>query len=270
MSENGGSAMCAQAAPGPAVAVALLAMSSAAGPYASVALAAPPDGQVLDVTVESSRVSLVARDAPLADVLAAIGRQAGVKVVLRDALRTSVTATLVNVPLEEAIRRLSRWHSLALIYDRSTGSLNGSVLSEVWLRSPYPDVAGGRHGRSEAAGPASSSDCRAESRPETEPERLARKLVALKDPKTRTRHLQDLLLAHGEPAIVAALRGLATHDPASEVRRAAVELLASRGSLDAIEAIRATLADPHPEVREEAQSALRRQRRARTSDGSSD
>src|SRR5262247_2377838 len=91
------------------IAVAALAMgTSDAG--AAGATAFPP-GQVLEVTATTSHVSLTARETPLADVRKAIGQQAGVKIVLRSELNTPVTATLDNVPLDEAIRRLSRWHS---------------------------------------------------------------------------------------------------------------------------------------------------------------
>src|SRR5262249_57247788 len=99
------SASCARPTTGAVLAVALPAMSNGEEAYASVAFAAQPKREMLEVTVKAARVSLNARGAALADVLAAIGREAGVKVVLRDALTTLVTATLVNVPLEDAFRR---------------------------------------------------------------------------------------------------------------------------------------------------------------------
>jgi hypothetical protein len=138
---------------GAVLAVAARAMSSAGETFASVAFAAQPRREILDVTVKSSRVTLNARGAALADVLAAIGRQAGVKVVLRDALTTLVTATLVNVPLEEAFRRLGRWHSIVFIYARSTGGRDRPALSELWVSSPDPHAPGARTQRAESAMP---------------------------------------------------------------------------------------------------------------------
>jgi HEAT repeats len=270
--QNLESAACARPAPGAAVAVALLAMSNA-GPYVSVALAAQPEGQILDVTVSSSRVSLVAREVPLADVLAAIGRKAGVKVVLRDALATSVTATLVNIPLEEAIQRLGRWHSLVLIYDRSSDSEDGAALTEVWVRSPYPEELAARARQARSATRRAAREKRpGQTRPLTGPERWAQTLLTSKDvsPEMQRRQLEALVLAHGEYPVVAALRDVATRAPVPRARRAAIQVLGSIGSPDAIEAIRATLADSHPGVRSEAQTALRRQRRARASEGASD
>jgi HEAT repeats len=255
---------------GTAVAVALLSMSSGAGPFASVTLAAQPKGQILDVTVSESRVSLVARQAPLADVLGAIGRQAGVKVVLRDALGTSVTATLVNIPLEEAIQRLGRWHSIVLIYDRSTEKEDGSVLTEVWVRNPYPDEPAARARQAEpgAAGVV-RDDRQREARPLTEPQRWAQTLLVSKEagPETQRRQLEALVRAHGEYPVIVALREVATRAPSPRARRAAIQALGLIGSPDAIEAIRATLADSHPGVRSDAQAALRRHRRAHTSEG---
>jgi hypothetical protein len=142
MIQNDDTATCATPADVTTFAVALLGMSSAEGTFVSVAFAAQPRGEILDVTVKSGRVSLDARGAALADVLAAMGRQAGVKVVLRDALTTLVTARLVNVPLEEAFSRLGRWHSIAFIYDRSTESADRPALSELWVSCLDHDWAG--------------------------------------------------------------------------------------------------------------------------------
>jgi hypothetical protein len=59
-------------------AVGLVVIGGVAGASPSVVFAAEPNRQVLNVTViTSSRVSLTVRGAPLAEVLAAIGRQAG-------------------------------------------------------------------------------------------------------------------------------------------------------------------------------------------------
>jgi hypothetical protein len=138
---------------GAVLAVASVAMSSAGGTFASVSFAAQPRREILDVTVRSSRVTLNARGAALADVLAAIGRQAGVKVVLRDALTTLVTATLVNVPLEEAFRRLGRWHSIVFIYARPPEGRDRPALSELWVSSPDPHASGARPQRAESATP---------------------------------------------------------------------------------------------------------------------
>ncbi len=85
-------------------AVGLVVIGGAAGASPSVVFAAQPNGQVLNVTVTSSRVSLTVREAPLAEVLAAVARQAGVKTVLSGNFDTSVTETLVKVIDEELSR----------------------------------------------------------------------------------------------------------------------------------------------------------------------
>jgi hypothetical protein len=157
MIEKDASTSCARPTNG-AVFATSPAMSDAGKTFASVAFAAQPRREILDVTVKSTRVTLNARSAALADVLAAIGRQAGVKVVLRDALTTLVTATLVNVPLEEAFRRLGRWHSVVFIYARSTDSGNRPALSELWVSSPDADAAGTHPRRVEAAVPGEAGD----------------------------------------------------------------------------------------------------------------
>jgi HEAT repeats len=270
MIQNDESALCARPTTGSTVAVALRTMSSSGESFVSVAFAAQPRDAILDVTVRSSRVSLKVRGAPLADVLGAIGRQAGVKVVLRDALRTSVTATLINVPIEEAIRRLGRWHSIVLIYDQPTDRAGRSALSEVWVTCPDADAASGlARGVVSAAAGASGEDAGAKGQSLSEPERWARALIAVKDasPEIRNQQIGALVSAHGEPAIVAALRQIATRDPAPRARRAAIQVLASMGTRGAIEAVRAALADTNPGVRSEANTALGRRGRGRPRSG---
>ncbi len=79
---NGVYAMSARRMIQAVFAVGLVVIGGAAGASPSVVFAAQPNGQVLNVTVTSSRVSLTVREAPLAEVLAAVARQAGVKIVL--------------------------------------------------------------------------------------------------------------------------------------------------------------------------------------------
>jgi hypothetical protein len=114
---------------------------------------AQPADQILEIAVTpSSRVSLTARETPLADVLRAIGEQAGVKVVLRGDFNPLVMQILADVPLDAAIQRLSRWHSVVLIYDTSTRGADDPVLQKIWITSvptnqrnasPAPGVSAG-------------------------------------------------------------------------------------------------------------------------------
>jgi HEAT repeats len=270
--EKGVSAMSTRRAARAVFVVVLLVIGSAVGTAASVAFAAQPKGPVLDVTVTSSRISLTARETPLADVLAAIGRQAGVKMVLRGDLNTSVTETLVNLPVGDAIQRLSRWHSVVLIYDRSIDSVDGPVLTEVWVTSsssrPWstnPDST-----KPEARG--IQSNQATDGRQQASQARNPELTIALKHGASESRKqiIEALVRERGGYAVVEILREAATRDPDPRVRRGAIQVLASLDSPDAVDAVRATLRDAHPGVRYEADMALRRQRRARSSDGSVD
>jgi hypothetical protein len=91
--EKGVSAMSTRRAACAVFVVVFLVVGSADAIAAPGALAAQPKGPVLNLTVTSSRISLTARETPLADVLAAIGRQAGVKMVLRGDLNTFTNGT---------------------------------------------------------------------------------------------------------------------------------------------------------------------------------
>jgi hypothetical protein len=265
--------------------VALLVYASdagAAGPTAS------PPGQVLEVTATTSHVSLTARETPLADVLRAIGQQAGVKIVLRSELNTPVTATLDNVPLDEAIRRLSRWHSVVLIYDPSARGADDPALKEVWVMSAPPDprsISPGTNRRA-SSDTVQSDDARRLGRglPATDGREPAPPVAQLATPPepppannppsqgsdtplaaglrreltdSGTQVIDTLVRKWGADGAVKILREAATRDPDDEIRRGAIKALASLGSRDAVEAIRGTLRDPHAGVRKDAIAALR-------------
>jgi HEAT repeat protein len=262
----------------------------AAGPPASL------PGQILEVTATPSHVSLTAREAPLADVLKAIGQQAGVKIVLYRDFNTPVTATLANVPLDEAIQRLSRWHSVVLIYDPSARRPDDAALKEVWVmsapaeprssspgtnRGVSPGVAQSEAGRRQGRGlPATDGREQAPpvgspqlaTSPEPPPASNLRSqgsdpplALALKRElsDSGTQVIDTLVRRWGADGAVKILREAATRDPDDEIRRGAIKALASLGSRNAVEAIRGTLRDPHAGVRKDAIEALRQMGQSR-------
>jgi hypothetical protein len=243
----------------------LVAAFSAVTPGApAFAAAADSPGQTLDVTVTSGRLSVRVHEARLADVLEAVGRQAGVRVMLRGDVAAPITETFVDVALEEGIRRLSRSHSVVLVYDPSPPAGTGAVLAEIWVTASSPDGLG----RAELT-------TRSTPRTDTAPrplmgptEGLARNLIAWKDANAETRReqMEALIREHGAYAVVDALRDAATRDPAPRVRRAAIQVLATIDGPDAVDAVRAILRDADPGVRSEVRAALRRQSRPRISE----
>jgi hypothetical protein len=189
-------------------AIGSIVVSGVAGVPPSVVLAAQPNGQVLNVTVTSSRVSLTAHEAPLGEVLTAIGQQAGVKIVLTEDLDTPVTETLVDVPLDAAIQQLTRWHSVLFIYEEPGAVREENLgLTEVWVMS----------GAVGAAVP--------EGRPHD-----VRAGGAL--PDVPRRGARNRGLNRGE--VADDLRQLATTDPSPRVRQIALQKLARQPGVDGV------------------------------------
>jgi HEAT repeat protein len=268
---------------GLSAALALIALEWSSHAAAAAGSATQAQVPALEVAVASSRVNLTARQAPLAEVLTAIGRQAGLTVVLRGEFNTPVTETLVDVPLDAAIRRLTRWHSIVLIFDSPAPGSGDGRLSEIWVTSPPDD----RRGQSAAVRPApvpglasgaGSGSVPSESRPprrERAGDAAARPVVPARNPrlaaalKNETPEevgsavAETLVRERGVQGALLVLRDAATREPDPGVRRRAIRTLAALDSPDATEAIRATLNDDHPGVRSEAQAALRRLARSR-------
>jgi hypothetical protein len=237
---------------------------------AALAIAAEPRRSHLEVTAKSGRLSVRAHEAPLAEVLEAVGREAGVRIVVHGVLEAPVTDSFADLPIDQGFRRLSRWHSLVLIYDPLPGGTKGPVLTEVWVSG-----SAGAPGRTQQAPQVvrHDADTRVDARPLGEREGWTRDLaMALKHGTSTSRGqiVETLVRERGGYAVVEILREAATRDPDPRVRRGAIQVLASMNSPDAVDAVRATLRDPHPGVRHEADLALRRQSRARSSEGSVD
>jgi hypothetical protein len=209
------------------VGVSLLALAAAL-PAADRAVGAePPAGAGgMDVTVNEGRLSATLHNAPLADVLHLIGRQARLTVHLDGSLRTPITGTFTGVPLESAIRRLTRGHSSSFAYAAASHPDQAARLIEIWVIESSPGVA--------SAAPA---DLRA--RP------------------TRLASVGNLRRRRDDGAI-AELRRILAEDPDPVVRTRAALALSRPGDARATPALIAALADRQPAVRIQAVRGLQR------------
>ncbi len=86
----------------------------------------------IEVAVRQGLLSVKLRDAPLADVLQAIGEQAGFRVIIRGDLSAPVTWSVTQGPVDKALRRLLQNTSSVLIYAPSRDGV--SIRNGVALR----------------------------------------------------------------------------------------------------------------------------------------
>jgi hypothetical protein len=265
---KGESAMSARRAARSTFVLFLLVIAGAAGTAASGAFAAQRTGPILELSATSSRISLSARDVPLADVLTAIGRQAGVRMVLRGKLDIPVTETLVDVPIDEGIQRLTRWQSVVLVYDEPVDASEDVDLIEVW-------VAGATSGPDEPEGRARgvrSDDRGADTPPSVGRRRIGARAhengstaagilrdTATRDPSPTVRRsaLQTRARESGADR-VNGLREAAIWDPEPHLRRLAIRRLASTKGAEAGDTLLGLLNDPDPQIRAAATSAFAR------------
>jgi hypothetical protein len=227
---------------------------------AGLAAEAGSHDRVLEVTVESSHVSVRAHAARLSEVLEAIGRESGVRMVLRGDLDAPITDSFVGLSLDQAVRRLSRWHSVVLVYDQPSGSAEASLLTEVWVAA----VSDSPGGPASTAQPVQRDDASAAARPATDVSRPVvdpTSLLAHHNPAVRVRGVQEIVRQQGESVSIDALRSMATRDPAAEVRVSALRALSTLDRADAGDVLQAAaLEEPDPAIRVVANQALRRWR----------
>jgi hypothetical protein len=214
------------------LALALLAGLAVGAPRAGAQAPAAPTA---DVTVRDGRVSLDVRDVPLGELLRLIGERAGVRMNVDGRFATPVTRAFTEVPLESAIRRLARGHSLSFAYAAPADRGGRPRLAEVWVIEGTP------------AAPRAAPAVRAE----------------------RARRLQvvSALGRRRDPAAVAELGGILARDGDPLVRARAASALGATRDARAAAALTAALGDPEATVRLAAVSALRRSVGEESADG---
>jgi type II secretory pathway component GspD/PulD (secretin) len=97
----------------------------------------PPEAR-LHVAVHEGQISVDVREAPVREVLAAIGQQAGLLVLVDTAANRSVNAQFTGMELDQGLRRLLRAASLnySLLYTR--GPAATVILQEVRVFGEAP------------------------------------------------------------------------------------------------------------------------------------
>jgi HEAT repeat protein len=218
----------------------------------------------LRVTIQKKgSLTVDLRDAPLGDVLRAIGERAGVKIDIRGEPTTRVTQSFTGVALNEGIQKLARGHSLALIYRATLGRADVRELMEVVVigrtpaeeeRESYERVLANRAKDSD---PVVRQQTAIALNDLTGPRAgaVATALLGDKVPVVRIEAIK--VLAQLEPEGTAKLlRQLLIGDPDAAVRQAAAKALGLLTKEDTREALRAAASDRDQSVRREATMSL--------------
>jgi hypothetical protein len=181
-------------------------------------------------------VSLDVRDTPLGELLRLMGERAGVRMNVDGRFATPVTRAFTDVPLESAIRRLARGHSLSFAYAPPAERGGRPRLAEVWVIEGTPAAP--------RAAPAVTGAER------------ARRLQAV-----------SALGRRRDPAAVAELGGILARDGDPLVRARAASALGAARDAGAAAPLTTALGDPDATVRLAAVSALRRALGEQSADG---
>jgi HEAT repeat protein len=245
---------------------------------------APPS---IEIAVEQGRLSVDVRDAPLDEVLLAVGEEAGIAIEIRGDLTAHVTHSFADLPLDEGIRRLLRGHSYTL-----SGDAERSRRIEISILTSYRTEAVAAAGN--ASTPGDDQDRlqriralagRKDAEAIAELSRLAggdpnpvvrgQAIAALGRLKTQEASL-PLTLALSDPsaavrmqalrgvkslkgaAAFADLQAIAGYDPDAAVRRQAVRLVSDIRNPEVPWLLEQAAADSDAAVSQEAKRAARR------------
>jgi hypothetical protein len=241
----------------------------------------------IEVVVDQGRLTISVQDAPLDEVLQAVGDEAGIAIEMRGDLTASITKSFADVPLYEGIRRLLRGHSYML-----SGDVEQSRRLEISVLTSYRTETAARTGKvstpndergklqrikelagrndaeaiaflSRLAGGDPSAIVRSQAiaalgRLRTE-EASAPMALALTDSSAavRIQALRGLKMLKGAAAFEQ-LQSIAGYDPDPVVRRQAVRLMSDIENPQVSWLLKQAAADPDPRVSREAKQAARR------------
>jgi type II secretory pathway component GspD/PulD (secretin) len=79
---------------------------SSGGNTLRIPLAGTPTADAIQMNIQGGLVTIVARDAPLSDVLTLLARQQGLNIVTGEDIKTHVTITLTRVPIQAALENI--------------------------------------------------------------------------------------------------------------------------------------------------------------------
>jgi hypothetical protein len=208
---------------GACLCIAMLCLISLAGGVAPTAAGAEAESLApssIEVSAEHDRLTVSAHEAPLDEVLQAVGAEAGVAIEIRGDLTSPVTSAFVDVPLEEAIRRLLRGHSYTLYADDGEGERRIEISVIATSYAPAATAAAAK-----AAPPGTVQD----------------KLLRIR-----------ALSGRKDAVAIAELGRLAGSDPSAAVRSQAVAALGRLNVPDALPSLSQALTDQSPAVRIQA------------------
>ena len=245
--------------------------SFAITPITIDALEAKPDGSPQDLVVELDKdhLTVVAYKARLDMILSKISAATGIAFHLNGPLELSISDNFSNLPVEMAIRRLTRGYNCAFIYARKNPNMKLPVLASVFIYLG-PSGSFSTLGEPIISDSEPASDPLISDLPEIEPpisefERL--KEAAFEGKEEALSHLIDISLNEqnevvreasiealgsiGQERVMDALiEGL--HDDEAWIRAASVRAIAEHGGERARNALMVALEDPVAEVREVA------------------
>ncbi len=199
-----------------------------------------------DLKVDSGLLTLEARDAPLADIMRAIGAQAGFESTVADDVAASVTISLTDLSIADALERLLEGFDWLVVYDRQQQGTSNRVISKLLVFESTSEVIG----TMAAVGGPNGSTATTESEMTGDAQQL--------DSRTRARDLLRLVNSGATPDVLATLGEALQADDDAWVRgRAAVALGALRDER-AVSDLAWALGDESASVRMEATQALGR------------
>lgn len=186
------------------------------------------DSSIEKVTVERGRLTLSVQNALLAEVLEAIGEEAGIGIEIHGDITERITTSFNDIRLEEGFRQLLRGQSFALSYAPSANDAKRSRLIAISVLA----------------------------RSRVEPVEKARKVSAVGAQRDKLRRIR-LLAGQKDAKAVSELSSLALSDPSPIVRSRAVSALGRLKSQETLVPLTWALKDQSSSVRIQALQGIK-------------
>lgn len=208
--------------------------------------------QEIDVRVEDERMSLQVGQAPLGDVLRAVGEAGGFEVKLEGELGEVQPQRFQNLPLGRAIRRLTGDHGLIMAY-ADDGSLESVRVHAATLIGASPEEREAARQRAVEQRQAVLARVKAPTTPE--PAEGGGAFGALEQSERFARVRE--LARQGDPDSLPILGEALSGEPDPALRRAAAAAIGNIGGPEATRLLEGALSDDDASVRMQALRGMR-------------
>ncbi len=208
----------------------------------------PSNGPICFIRIKDNLLTVKAEKIPLGKILNSIIAQTQIKIISYGSLNVPVSVDMVDIPLNEGLKQLTRKINRAFVYETGQADTNASGIIKIFI---FSTTAPDRKASSQETLLASLNDKNPDVR-----EKAAASLAAYINDDRVIMHLTEVMLKDKNDKVLSSTAKALGNFNKTWVKLSVIKALAQIGGKKAVAPLKEALQDEITEVREAAASAL--------------